>query len=151
MKNTRHAKILEIIKNEDIDTQELLSERLREVGFDVTQATVSRDINQLGLLKKPGGINHYKYVAPESKETIFESKFNNILRETVTNADAAGNIIVIKTYPGMANAAAAAIDHVAKNRIVGSIAGDDNIFVVTRTVEEAELFTDQINESIYGY
>ncbi len=148
MKNSRHAKILEIISNEDIDTQELLSQRLRECGYDVTQATVSRDINQLGLLKKPGGINHYKYVAPESKETIFESKYNSILRETVTSSDYAGNIIVIKTFPGMANAAAAAIDHVAKNRIVGSLAGDDTIFIVTKTEEEALFFSNQINESL---
>ena len=148
MKNSRHAKILEIISNEDIDTQELLSQRLRECGYDVTQATVSRDINQLGLLKKPGGINHYKYVAPESKETIFESKYNSILRETVTSSEYAGNIIVIKTFPGMANAAAAAIDHVAKNRIVGSPAGDDTIFIVTKTEEEALFFSNQINESL---
>ena len=148
MKNSRHAKILEIISNEDIDTQELLSQRLRECGYDVTQATVSRDINQLGLLKKPGGINHYKYVAPESKETIFESKYNSILRETVTSSDYAGNIIVIKTFPGIANAAAAAIDHVAKNRIVGSLAGDDTIFIVTKTEEEALFFSNQINESL---
>ena len=148
MKNSRHAKILEIISNEDIDTQELLSQRLRECGYDVTQATVSRDINQLGLLIKPGGINHYKYVAPESKETIFESKYNSILRETVTSSDYAGNIIVIKTFPGMANAAAAAIDHVAKNRIVGSLAGDDTIFIVTKTEEEALFFSNQINESL---
>jgi transcriptional regulator of arginine metabolism len=148
MKNTRHAKILEIVNNEDIDTQELLSQRLRECGFDVTQATVSRDINQLGLVKKPGGINHYKYVAPETKETAFERKFINILKETVISADNAGNIIVIKTYPGMANAAAAAIDHIANNRIVGTIAGDDNIFAVTKLSEEASVFAGQINETL---
>lgn len=148
MKNSRHTKILEIINENVIETQDDLIEKLRESGFAVTQATISRDIKQLGLVKTATKSGGYKYTASKNEVSGNEIKFKNIMKETVLSAQNAENIVVVKTYSGMANAAAAAMDALAGDEIVGSIAGDDTIFVVVRTDEDAEDFTEFVKEII---
>ena len=148
MKNSRHTKILEIISENVIETQDDLIEKLRESGFPVTQATVSRDIKQLGLVKTATKSGGYKYTAAKNEASGNEVKYKNIMKETVLSAQNAENIVVVKTYSGMANAAAAAMDALAGDEIVGSIAGDDTIFVVVRTDEDAESFTEYVKEII---
>ena len=148
MKNSRHIKILEIITENVIETQDDLIEKLRESGFAVTQATISRDIKQLGLVKTATKSGGYQYTASKNEVSGNETKFKNIMKETVLSAQNAENIVVVKTYPGMANAAAAAMDALAGDEIVGSIAGDDTIFVVVRTDEDAEDFTEFVKEII---
>ena len=145
MTNQRHQKILEIINTYSIETQDDLINKLNEAGFDVTQATVSRDIKKLHLIKVQNAANgKYIYTTPVIDNSKSESKFKNILKETVVSAKSAENIIVIKTYSGMANAAAAAIDNIAKDIIIGSIAGDDTIFVVVANDEQAGKFANNI-------
>ena len=140
MKTGRHDAILEIIASENIDTQEQLTEKLRERGFSVTQATVSRDIKQLRLVKRSTSGGTYKYTVQKSDDLQSNAKFRNIMRETLISVKQAGNLVVVKTYTGMANAAAAAIDAVAGSLVVGTIAGDDTIFVATESDETARIF-----------
>lgn len=148
MKNERQEKILEIISTSDVETQEALLDRLRQAGFAVTQATVSRDIRELQLIKvaSKGGV--YKYAQRENDEGRQSAKYVNILRETVVSVENANNMIVIKTYSGMAQAAAAAIDALLSESILGCIAGDDTIFAVARTHVSAVAIVKQIQESV---
>lgn len=148
MKSSRQTKIIEIITENNVRTQEELIERLRKNGYDVTQATVSRDIKQLGLLKSSDGSDGYKYVMPKKETVHLDLKFRNILKETVIRAVDAENIVVIKTYSGMANAAAAAVDALSGDTIIGSIAGDDTIFVVTKDDSSANDFSTVIKSII---
>ena len=148
MKNARQQMILELIRKYDIDTQETLIDRLAEVGFPATQTTVSRDIKQLKLVK---GMTHkgtYKYIVPEVKNAGGAPVLNSALTDSVIKIEAAENIVVVKTFPGMANAAAAALDALAEEAIVGSIAGDDTIFIVVHSNDEAFEFTNYIREII---
>lgn len=147
MKTQRHAKIIELIKNNDIDTQEELTARLRESGYDTTQATVSRDIKELKLIKVPDDNGRYKYaVKMQDGEIRVSAKFKTILEETVLRIDVSTSIVVIKTFPGMAQAAASAIDNMKWEEIVGTIAGDDTIFVALRTTDDALLLAEKIKE-----
>lgn len=148
MKNSRHTRILEIISDHVIETQDDLIEKLKESGYIVTQATVSRDIKQLGLIKTATKDGGYKYTSSKNENSGNENKLKNIMRETAVNAQNAQNIVVVKTFPGMANAAAAALDALAEEAIVGSIAGDDTIFIVVHSNEEASEFTNYIREII---
>ena len=148
MKNSRHTRILEIINDHVIETQDDLIESLRESGYAVTQATVSRDIKQLGLVKTATKDGGYKYTVAKNDSTGNENKLKNIMLQTITSAQYAGNMVVVKTYPGMATAAAAAVDSLAGETILGSIAGDDTIFVVVRNEEDAAGFTEYIKEII---
>lgn len=148
MKNSRHTRILEIIGDYVIETQDDLIEKLKESGYPVTQATVSRDIKQLGLIKTATKDGGYKYTVARGDSSSNENKLKNIMRETVVNAQDAQNIIVVKTFPGMANAAAAALDTLAGEAVIGSIAGDDTIFIVVRNDEDAMEFTNFIKEII---
>lgn len=155
MKNDRHTKILELIKQYDIETQEELTEMLCKHGYNVTQATVSRDIKALKLIKitshkDDGGRTGYKYAVHASAETTPEltTKFHNLLKDIVVSADYAGNLAVIKTYSGMANAAAAAIDATHNESIVGSVAGDDTLLCVLRTEIAAKEFSELIKKSV---
>jgi len=148
MKNSRHTRILEIIGDHVIETQDDLIEKLKESGYPVTQATVSRDIKQLGLIKTATKDGGYKYTAARNENSGNENKLKNIMKETVLGAQSAQNIIVVKTFSGMANAAAAALDSLAEESVVGSIAGDDTIFIVTRNNEEAAEFANYIREII---
>ena len=145
MKNSRHTRILEIIGENVIETQDDLIAKLRESGYPVTQATVSRDIKQLGLVKTAAKNGGYQYTAARSDSAGNESKLKNIMRETVLSAQNAENIVVIKTYSGMANAAAAAVDALSGDAIV---AGDDTIFIVVKNDEDAREFTAYVKEII---
>lgn len=144
MKNSRHNRILEIINEYNVETQDDLINRLRESGFDVTQATISRDIKQLQLVKIATDNGGYKYALPRRDDVTSNAKFKNILCETVVSVQNAENIVVIKTYAGMANAAAAAVDALAGDSMLGCIAGDDTIFIVVKNDEDAENFTNII-------
>ncbi len=137
MKNARQKKILELIEAYDIDTQEALIKRLAEVGFTVTQTTVSRDIRQLNLVKGITPRGTYKYVSPDARVSSGAPVLSSALTESVTRIEAAENIVVVKTYAGMANAVAVCIDSLRLPEIVGSVAGDDNILLVIKNSELA--------------
>ncbi len=131
MKNARQQKILEIIEKYDIDTQEALIIKLKEAGYIVTQTTISRDINQLKLVKAVTAGGSYKYIVPDVKRENNKTVMNSALTEAVIKIQAAKNIVVVKTLSGMANAIAVCVDSINHDDIVGSVAGDDTIIVVT--------------------
>ena len=133
MKTQRQAKIMEIISTKDIETQEQLLQALLEAGYNSTQATISRDIKELRIIKELTSYGTYRYTtsAGESAGT-FSSKLNTIFRECITSFDYAQNMVVIRTLPGLASAAASAIDAMSMSFIVGTIAGDDTVFIVMR-------------------
>ena len=132
MKSKRHAMILKLIASENIETQEELARMLSSQGFDVTQATVSRDIKELRLIKVLTGDGRYKYATVERAESDMQERFINLFSNCVISITSAGNIIVIKTMAGSAAVAAEAIDSMKWNEIAGSIAGDNTIFVAVR-------------------
>ena len=142
MKNIRHSKILEIIENMDIETQEELAEELRKGGIVVTQATVSRDIKELRLVKVMASSGVSKYALIDNAETGISQKLIRVFAESVISIDSSNNLIVIKTIAGSAQAAASAIDSLGWEEIVGCIAGDDTILVVVR---ESQPVNDIIN------
>lgn len=146
MKNNRQQAILQIITSIDVETQEMLLQKLLEKGYSVTQATVSRDIKKMGLVKEADPTGKYRYVCHKTELPQQSAKYVNILKETMTDIVNANNLVVIKTYPGMANAAAAAFDTIFKSDVLGSIAGDDTVFVATATAEVATSLTQQIKE-----
>ena len=140
MKNKRHDAILEIIRQKDITTQEELQRELREKGIEVTQATVSRDIRRLHLVKRQIPDGKSIYVLPAGSGSVSEKeneRFLRVLQDSITSVESAQNIMVIKTESGMAMACAAAIDSLPDSRIMGCIAGDDTIFAVLKTTEDA--------------
>ena len=147
MKKTRQSKIIELISTYDIETQDELISRLGEYGYNVTQATISRDIRELKLTKvsSTGGI--YKYVLPKEEKRV-TAKFNSTLTESITHVDCALNQLVLKTYPGMAGAVAVGIDTLNIPEILGCVAGDDTIIVVCRSVDAAEGLADNIKHLI---
>ena len=136
MKVSRHAKIIELISQYDIETQEELAEYLNNAGFKVTQATVSRDIRDLKLTKGSLNGGKQKYVIHRQDEDGMSEKYIRVLRDGYMSMDMAQNILVIKTVSGMAMAVAAALDAMDCHEIVGSIAGDDTIMCAVRTVED---------------
>ena len=137
MKNLRHKKILELIEKYDIDTQETLIERLAEVGITVTQTTISRDIRELKLVKGMTGRGTYKYIVPEIKNNGTAPILNAALTDSVIKIEAAENIVVVKTFSGMANALGVCIDSLNDSSIVGSVAGDDTVLIVVKSSELA--------------
>jgi len=148
MKTGRHARILKLIEECAIETQEELAEKLNNEGFKVTQATVSRDIRQLGLSKVTGEGGRQKYVAYATETVMMQDKYIRVLREGFSSIDTAANMVVIRTVPGMAMAVAAAIDDMHINYIVGCIAGDNTIMAATKSVEDAEKTVELINKAI---
>ena len=149
MKRKRHVKILELIENFDIDTQESLQQKLLECGFDVTQATVSRDIKELKLVKILSSTGEYKYsVPPNLKEKNPLSMLISLFSESVVAIDYAMNMVVIKCHVGMANAVCAKLDSADFQNIVGTLAGDDTIFVVMRTENDAVRLVENLNNLI---
>lgn len=141
MKFRRQAKIIELIEKFEIETQEELTTLLNQSGFDTTQATVSRDIKELRLVKVTTTEGHSKYVVSGSgDEGSFSTRLKNIFRECVIKINTAQNIVVIKTLPGLGSAAAAAIDSLKSEQMVGSLAGDDTVFIAMKTNEAAENF-----------
>lgn len=136
-KNSRQEAILQLIEQETIGTQEELMQRLAALGHNVTQATVSRDIKALKLVKSPVADGQYRYAAVKQDMQDVSGKYYSILTHAVLHADHAGNMVAIKCYSGMANAACAAVDHMNSERIVGTLAGDDTIFVLCRNEADA--------------
>ena len=148
MKSTRHSLILEIIEQKDIETQEELAEELKRRGVKVTQATVSRDIKELRLLKVLAENGGYKYATAERAEKGMSERFIRILSESVISLDNVGNLIVIKTLSASANAAAEAIDSMKWSEVLGSIAGDNTILVIARSEEAVESLMARFNTLI---
>lgn len=138
MKKNRHSEILRLISQHTVSTQEELLERLKEAGFSTTQATVSRDIKELNLIKQMNKQGVYRYVESKSETEEYLSKFNAIFAHSVISADFAGNMTVIKCIQGMAQAACASFDSMQWEGLVGTIAGDDTIFALCRTPELAQ-------------
>ena len=138
MKNDRQTILLEIIEQEAVETQEQLLRLLAERGVKCTQATVSRDIKQLHLVKEPTGQGRYCYAVSVQKSKLnFAEKLRTIFRECVLSVEAAQNLVVLKTIEGMAQGAAFALDNMGDTDIVGTLAGDDTIFILTRTENTA--------------
>jgi len=137
MKRNRHDKIIEIIASNVVETQEQLAALLKEAGYDVTQATVSRDIRQMKLAKQATEDGKYKYVYTTADSDVMQDKYVSVLRAGYVSMDVAQNLLVIKTVSGMAMALAAAIDALDFPQIVGCIAGDDTIMIAIKTSEEA--------------
>ena len=149
MKKRRQAKILDIIKNFDIETQEELQERLRENGFEVTQATISRDIKELRLSKELSDSGRYIYSSGKKNTNDSVSlRAAGIFADSVISIDYALNTVCIKCFPAMAGAACAAIDSMQWNEVLGTIAGDDTIFVLCRSENAAHTFTLNVEKSL---
>ncbi len=149
MKNLRHKKILELIKENIIDRQEVLQAKLNECGFTVTQATVSRDIRELGIIKSEGDDGVYKYRTVKAKEAVeINGKFALILKQAVSKVSYANNLIVVKTYTGMGSAAGAAIDALDLEGVLGTLAGDDTLLIIAHDSSDAEMVTAKLNELI---
>lgn len=145
MKSQRQAKIVEIISTTNVETQEQLLQELQHAGFSSTQATISRDIKELRIVKEltSFGTYHYTTAAKEMPGT-FSARLNTIFRECVTGFDYAQNMIVIHTLPGLANAAASALDAMNMSVVLGTIAGDDTVFIVMRDTNSAAAFCGEI-------
>lgn len=148
MRYARQKKILELVNNYEIETQEKIAEKLRECGFNITQATVSRDIKDLQLIKQPGSSGRSCYAQNTNIEAPISERFRKILRETILSIDAAENIIVIKTLSGCAHAAAEAIDTSNFPEIVGTIAGDNTIFMVISSSEAVAALLKKFSELV---
>ena len=146
-KKQRHAKILELIKTEPIERQEDIAKKLNDMGYMVTQATVSRDIRDLNLIKQSvNGV--IKYVLPEEVATDNTVKLIDIFGNSVVSVERAENLLVVKTLSGTAHAAASAIDAMSNTMILGTIAGDDTILVIVKNAEQAEIVKKEITQLI---
>ena len=151
MKGKRQEAILELVKKYEIETQEELAEKLGGAGFAVTQATISRDIRELKISKVLGGGGTYHYVLPGHVDTGHaKSSFKNAYASAIINIDSVGNIIVVKTHPGLAQAVAAGIDAMHSKEILGCVAGDDTIIVVSRNTETAVSSIYKLKDEMSG-
>lgn len=145
MKSQRQAKILEIISTRNVETQEQLLAALQQEGFRGTQATISRDIKELRIVKELTSLGTYRYTTSSNEmRGSFSSRLNTIFRECVISYDYAQNILVIRTLPGLASAAGSAIDAMNLSTIVGSLAGDDTVIVIMRDTNAAATFCGEI-------
>ena len=145
MKSQRQAKIMEIISNQNIETQEQLQAVLFQEGYRCTQATISRDIKEMRIVKELTSLGTYRYTTSSNEiGSTFSSRLNTIFRECVVNFDYAQNIIVIRTLPGLAAAAGSAIDAMNLSTVVGSLAGDDTVMIVMRDNNSAAAFCGEI-------
>ena len=152
MKNSRQDKILEIVKTNSVETQEELLALLKAAGFDATQATISRDIKSLKLVKIADRGGNYKYAVGNERESEVATitRYRNVLVEVVKRISPAGNLVVVNTMEGTANAAAAAIDSMNCTEIIGTIAGDDTIFLAFSTPELAKDFSAKLRVMVTG-
>jgi len=148
MRYSRQNKILDIISKEDVDTQEKLVQLLKESGYEVTQATISRDIKELQLVKTQTANGRYKYIANRIGDSPVTDRFVKIFRETITSVDYAENNVIIKTLSGCANAAAEAIDTSNFPHIKGSIAGDNTILLIVDKAENSESVVNLLNDML---
>ena len=144
MKSQRQSKILELIAQQDIETQEQLLAALAQNGFRSTQATISRDIKELRVVKELSPAGTYRYTVQQNEPANFFSRLNNIFRECVIKLDYAQNIVVVKTMPGLASAACSAVDGMEIAYVVGTIAGDDTGLLVMRDAEYAREFCEEL-------
>ena len=144
MKVKRQEKILEIISKYSIETQEELIDRLFDAGYEVTQATASRDIRELKLTKVSTGHGGYRYMLPPQSEAVTNMKLTSTILDSIISVDYALNTVVIKTAPSLANPVAASIDHMHSPEILGCVAGDDTVIAVTRDVDSAEAITNKL-------
>ncbi len=147
MKTQRQAKILEIVTSKDVETQEQLLAELQNAGFNSTQATISRDIKELRIVKEMTNFGTYRYTV-SSKEMggTFSNRLNTIFRECVTGYDYAQNIVVIHTLPGLASAAGSAVDGMSMSFVLGTLAGDDTVIIVMRDTNAAAAFCSEIKK-----
>lgn len=150
MKKKRHEVVVDLINKFDIETQEELAAYLKEEGFDVTQATVSRDIRELKLSKISTGSGKQKYIILRNDDSHLGDKYIRVLRDGFVSMTVASNLLVIKTVQGMAMAVAAALDAMKFPEIVGCIAGDDTIMAATKSVEDATKVMDKIDDILEG-
>lgn len=151
MKQNRHQKIAELVSHYEIETQEELAEKLKEAGFSVTQATISRDIRQMNLSKLPAGNGRQKYVIlKQEHELLADNKYIRVLRDGFVSMDMAQNILVMRTVSGMAMAVAAALDAIHFSEVVGCIAGDDTIMIAVRSVDDTKILMEKIRELIHN-
>ena len=148
MKRSRHDKIIEIIARNDVETQEQLASLLKEAGYDVTQATVSRDIRQMKLSKQVTEDGKQKYVYSTADSEAMQDKYVSVLKAGYVSMEVAQNLLVIKTVSGMAMALATAIDALDIPEVIGCIAGDDTSFVAIRSYEEALVVRDRFSEML---
>lgn len=148
MKGKRHLKIREIIANKEIDTQDELVEELRSAGFNVTQATVSRDIKELHLVKVPLEDGKYKYSLPADQRFNPLQKLKRTLSDSFVGLDSADNLIVMKSLPGNANAIGALLDNLQWHEIMGTICGDDTCLIICRSKEGAKEISKKILEML---
>ncbi len=144
MKSKRQDEIVRLISSGDIETQEELVSQLRSMGYKVTQATVSRDIRELRLIKVAAKGGGFKYAKPDRHETAVSERLTRILTDSLVQVDSSGNIIVVKTLSGSANVAAEALDNLGWPEILGTIAGDNTVFIVVRNESDAVEITDRI-------
>lgn len=146
MKSKRQEEILRLIEAREIETQEQMLDGLKECGIKATQATISRDIKELNLVKQstPGGVSRYVVSQARQLHHGFSSRLRTIFKESVTSYDVAQNIVVVKTMPGLASAAGAALDGMEIEGLVGSLAGDDTVLMIMRTSQLAEEFMQEI-------
>ncbi len=150
MKRQRHEVVVDLINRYDIETQEELAAYLREEGFDVTQATVSRDIRELKLSKIATGSGKQKYIILRNDDSHLGDKYIRVLRDGFVSMGMAQNILVIKTVQGMAMAVAVAVDAMKFPEIVGCIAGDDTIMAAVKSVDDTRVVMEKINEILEG-
>ena len=149
MKNDRQNQLLQIISEEIIETQEQLLERLQAKGIKSTQATISRDIKELHLIKEPAGQGRYRYAVSAHRTKLnFADKLRTIFHESITSVDCAQNIVVFKTLAGLAGGACEALDHMDVNGMVGTLAGENTVFVVMKDNACAETFCQEIREML---
>ena len=145
MKNVRQSEILNIVQTKDVETQEQLLEELRARGFTTTQATISRDIKELRLVKELTGSGGYRYALSERKATS-DARLRNIFKEGVVSVDVAQNIVVVRTMPGLASAACSALDAMEIDGMVGSLAGDDTGILIMRDNTFAQQFSSEVHK-----
>ena len=150
MKNSRQKRILEIIRFNNVETQEELMRMLSESGFSVTQATVSRDINSLRLVKIPDGSGGYEYAETVMKSSANTNKFIAMFTENVTSVSRGQNIVCLRCMTGMAQAVCAAFDSINKENTVGTLAGEDTIFILCKTEKDAEALTEEMQKMLSG-
>lgn len=148
MKKKRLEKILEIVSENEIETQDELIAHLRRAGFDVTQATISRDIRELNLTKIMHGQGKYRYVTARREDGIRVLNINHALADAILRAEYAQNMVVVHTYPGMAQAIALEVDNLGHAPILGTVAGDDTILIVTRDIDSAATVSGLIKDMI---
>lgn len=148
MKERRHAKILELIGKYSIDTQEELLRRLREEGYEVTQATVSRDIKELRLIKSLTASGKYRYTVGQEEAKDYTTKFYSLFSDSALSIDYAQNMVAVKCLTGMANAVCAAMDALQWENIVGTLSGDDTIFILTRDNNSAERLSSELKKFV---